>query len=70
MLMSSVDKRKMELQQLRNEKRAIERAMQLIRMHRVRADERVLDAAKAYHRTLIDIEERIGKIEKKDNLGR
>jgi len=70
MLMSSVDKRKMELQQLRNEKRAIERAMQLIRMHKVRADERVLDAAKAYHRALIDIEERIGKIEKKDNLGR
>lgn len=55
----------MELQQLRNEKRAIERAMQLIRMHRVRADERVLDAVKAYHRALIDIEERIGKIEKR-----
>ena len=55
----------MELQQLRNEKRAIERAMQLIRMHKVRADEGVLGAAKAFHRALIDIEERIGKIEKR-----
>ena len=65
MLMRSVDERKMELQQLRNEKRAIERTMQLIRMHKVRADEGVLGAVKAFHRALIDIEERIGKIEKR-----
>ncbi|RLI91401.1 MAG: hypothetical protein DRO89_04045 [Candidatus Altiarchaeales archaeon] len=70
MLMRSEDKRKKELQQLRNEKKAIERTMRLIRAHKVRAEERVLDAAKAYHRALIDIEERIEKIEKKDNLER
>jgi predicted nucleic acid-binding Zn-ribbon protein len=54
-----------ELHQLRNEKKAIERAIHYSRMHKIREYTRLLETLKAYDRALNDIETKIEEIEDK-----
>ncbi len=54
----------LELQTLMNEKKAIERVMRFIRLHKILENEEIPNTLKAYHRALTDIEAMISEIEK------
>ena len=65
MLMMPADERNRELWQLRNEKRAIERAIHFSRMHRIGETGKILSTLKAYDRALTSIEMMIGEMEER-----